>query len=194
MWDALRLAAVLALTLPAFAAPSLPLNLINSISLNVANSTVHALEAPQQATNLTYRKWPPRPYKVLLRSPQVFLLMGLVTPIDNSAVGLPAIRRFLKDFGDNIAQESPPPGFAPRYSREWTINIESYTRWDIYFDDGILPGGFRDRRLRTAVALDALKNLGQQMSTFGPAEVWWSVNEVGSRIALGHGAFTVRSI
>ncbi len=100
-----------------------------------------------------------------------------------------ALRRFLRDFADNIEREHPVPDFVPRHVRQSEIDVVSYTQWFLSMDEGPFLG-----RLPTAVALAALGELGKQLDLRGPSEVFFGVKKSPARTPWSYGSLYLEDI
>ena len=185
------LSAVLALLFFASADPNLPSPLRNVSSLGLINEDDQAPPA-RQLQNLTFRKWPPRPYRIPLPpipgSP--YLEINLVLPFQSeSSVRVAQMQEFLQDFRDNLAHEYPVPGYIPHKAQQSIFDLDSYTWWTIGVDEG-----FFGRRGLTEWALLALDKLVAQLGAYGPADVTFVVFAARSRLPYIHGGLTIDTV
>ena len=152
-------------------------------------SSLELISDPDQATpphyqNLTFRKWPARPYFVRLATPPsgfVNLTVFDVQPFHGMRpVSIPGLQGFLREFRDNLEQKYPVPGYIPRKAEQSTYDPVSYTKWRITITEG-----YFGRRGRTEWALLALRELAAQLGDHGPAAVSFVVDGSDGRSIFG---------
>ncbi|CAD6570163.1 MAG: hypothetical protein ASARMPRED_003519 [Alectoria sarmentosa] len=154
----------------------LPLDLIN-----ITNSSLK--EPLGHLPNLTFAPWPPQPYQIQMYLPFALPDLTIIRAREfhgSRPVSVPRLQEFLRQFRDNIAQESPIPGFVPRMARQSTIDILSYTAWRIELNEGLFG-----HRLPTEIAILVLDEIAKQLGIHGPTYLFFSITEGISTDAYG---------
>ena len=178
------LRAVLALRISASAALSIP----SPLSIDILSNPINMINASQKARpghlpNLTYAPWPALPYEIPIYPGFSFphLVFAEATPFRGTRpFSLPRLQDFLQDFGNNLERESPIPGLMPRQTLQYTIDIQSYTKWIIQMNEGFLGYG-----LPTEFALVALDEISRQLGSHGPTNLFFMIREGGAWLSWG---------
>ena len=186
MWRPFLVLATLALTITTSAALTLTLTRNTSLALvTPTNITNSALEPPADPDNsVGSRPWPKTPYNIRLRGIDdtgAELVIGTIDPVRNLPGSLPTIKvsdlqHFLRDFADRLRQDYPVPGFIPRESKQFNIDVTSNTRWLLF-----LKESYRGR-VPTAVALAALDALEKEMGKYEVAEIRYYITKGATRV------------
>ena len=168
----------LALTFTTSAALTLSLTRNTSLALlTPTNITSSALEQPAAIENT--RPWPTLPYYIRLGGIDyigVVMCISTIKPLRNlPMIDVHDLQLFLRDFADQLRQEYPVPGFIPRESRQFNVDVPSNTKWMIWLKE-VFYG-----RVPTQVALAALDTLEKEMGKYEMAEIGYGVFQVGSR-------------
>lgn len=195
MWRLLLVSATLALITPSSAALNLSLLPNTKIALAPVNITSPALEVPGKTTKLAYSPWPKQPFMIPLLDTglpflRLYLLISLAEKFESSPmISATELQHFLQDFANNIQREYPVPGFVPRHATQSTIDVSSYTRWNIEINEGPFRG-----RLPTAVALVAFDVLGKLLRRYGPSRIAWAIKDVELRTPWAYGTLYIEKI
>ena len=180
----ITLSALIPLSVSTSAALGIPTHTSNSLSLDIINNTNVFPQAPQHVQNLTFEPWPELPYKVPLYSrtgiPDLSINSAIPFLRRRRPVDVEGFQDFVADFRDNLAEEYPDPGYAPRHARQSRIDLESYTKWLIELNEEFL--GYR---LPIEWGLLALNEISKQLGVHGPSSVYFRIEEDKYTYAYG---------
>ncbi|CAF9940577.1 hypothetical protein IMSHALPRED_002082 [Imshaugia aleurites] len=173
------LLAILTSLLPSLVAIDIPIIPNDSLPVNFSN-TLSPLWPPLRSAKLTFTPWPAAPYDITIPSTPANLRFGKIGKFNSKQTvvfDLDHARDFFKAFGENLERQGD---LVPRYARDTTIDMRSYTQWQIDFDE--LPLGYR---LPTTWAVGALDVLDAEISAHGvPSYVLAAVNEGGHQYSI----------
>ena len=180
----ITLSALIPLSVSTSAALGTPTYTTNSLSLDTINNTNVSPQAPQHIQNLTFEPWPELPYKVPLYSstgiPDLSIDSAIPFLRRRRPIGVEGFQDFVAEFRDNLAEEYPLPGYAPRHARQSQIDLESSTKWSIELNEEFL--GYR---LPIEWGLLALNALSRQLGVHGPSNVYFRIEEDKSTYTYG---------
>ena len=180
----ITLSALIPLSVSTSAALGIPTHTSNTLSLDTINNTNVSPQAPQHVQNLTFEPWPELPYKIPLYSrtgiPDLSINSAIPFSRRRRPVGAEEFQDFVAKFHDNLAEEYPDPGYAPRHARQSQIDLESYTKWSIELNEE-----FMGYRLPIEWGLLALNALNRQLGVHGPSSVYFRIEEDQSTYAYG---------
>ena len=160
-------AVILAFMISISAALSIPSSLSIVDTLN--NTYAPALAPPQHVSNLTFTPWPPLPYKIDLSSTpnSPCVTFTKANPYKGThSVRLYVLISLLQEFGLNLNREYPIPGEVPRHAKQFTIDLESHTKWTVSITEA--PFGYR---LPTDWALRGLNIMAKQLRSHDAADL-----------------------
>ena len=192
---------VLLRCLPLLAISALPVSMSAALntppSLNLVapsdtmNITQPSLEAPSEhLANITRPLWPSAPFKIKLHprfsSPYLIVISRDIYQ-GSWPLKVPRLQDFLREFRDNLVAKYPVPGFLPPVARQSTVDVESYSRWTIEYSES-----FWTKRLPTEVAVCALDEIARLTGRYGPATLFFSVQDGLS--SLGFGLLNIEQI
>ena len=184
------LSSVFAFLLFASAALSLPSPSTNPSSLELINED--DLAPAHHVQNLTFKKWPAQPYTLSLRSRSgsPHLVIAFVRAFQGaSPVSVSVLQDFLHDFRDNLAREYPVPGYIPHMARQTFFDLGSSTRWSIEMTEGLLG-----KRGPTEWALLALDKVAAQLVAYGPAELFFGIQDKESILPYMNALLLVETV
>lgn len=187
--------------LPLLAVSALPVSMSAALntppSLNIVapsdtmNITQSSLEAPSEhLANITYAPWPPTPFQIQLHPRFSFpdlLIFSAQNFRGSWPLKVPRLQDFLGEFRDNLVAKYPVPGLVPPVARQSTVDVESYSRWTIEISESLWG-----KRMPTEVAVCALDEIARLLGRYGPARVFFSVQDGLS--PLGFGLLTIEQI
>lgn len=189
--------AILTLINTSSAAPGSPLSHSTSLALSPPiNSTSPALEAPGTLANLTvkYAPWPKK-YNFLLQGPDIshynahlcIVLAWQIVAVPS--IKVPELQLFVRDFAHNLEQKYPVPGFIPRLAKQSSVDVVSYTKWNIDLHEGMFHG-----RMPTELALAALDLMVLLLDRHGPSTINWIILVDGQVTAWASGKLLIKPL